>query len=295
MYYYYLIARPRSVGTQPDDYLSAEDYDSRTYIPEIDHKAWGRLGYGRRLRQKELEVYELIDANGPEILANPCGWAELDRFDELEGISDAVLFLNNVRQGWHSAYITRRPHKAFDDKYEELKKEVKEGMGEEIFLMTEHGEGKAFNKARESNRKNEDYINCLRDAMREYAARIITREYIEAQDKARENLREVTYHIDDAAYMKELYKNQGEKDVDKTIDDLVTPFRCTYQLIGRKDKPDSDYYVLRDEAGKWMNRNDLNGYQRGVILNDCERHFEGKCKKPFGVVRIKENRGNGDQ
>ena len=42
-----------------------------------------------------------------------------------------------------------------------------------------------------------------------------------------------------------------------------------------------------------MSMNDLNGYERGVVLNDCERHFNGvPCEdgtnRPCGVVRITE-------
>ena len=97
-------------------------------------------------------------------------------------------------------------------------------------------------------------------------------------------MRKVTYTIDDLEYFRELYKG-----VENIFED-GTSFRCEYTLIG------NDYeerYLLLDPDGKKININDLNGYQKGVVLADCSRHFQGKPlesggKMPTGCVKIEE-------
>lgn len=61
MYKYYLLMRPRSIGTNPRDVTGWVDYDDRRYIPEIGRYAWGELYYKRRLTDKEVVEYELFD------------------------------------------------------------------------------------------------------------------------------------------------------------------------------------------------------------------------------------------
>lgn len=63
MYTYYIIERPISIGTQPSGFDHFDDYDKRTYIPEIGRKAWGKLYYTRELTEKEIKDYELVKGN----------------------------------------------------------------------------------------------------------------------------------------------------------------------------------------------------------------------------------------
>ena len=52
------------------------------------------------------------------------------------------------------------------------------------------------------------------------------------------------------------------------------PFKCIYVLYGEK-KECPDRYELTDLNGNKININDLNGYQKGVVLNDCWAYFTG--------------------
>lgn len=99
-------------------------------------------------------------------------------------------------------------------------------------------------------------------------------------------MRKVTYIIDDLEYFRELYK---EADNLEEILSGVTPFRCEYTLIG--EEHEERYLLLVD--GKKISINELNGYQKGVILVDCQRHFQGKSlesgkEMPTGCIKIEE-------
>lgn len=61
MYKYYLLTRPRSIGTNPKDATAWIDYDERRYVEEIGKYAWGELYYKRQLTDKEIAEYELFD------------------------------------------------------------------------------------------------------------------------------------------------------------------------------------------------------------------------------------------
>ena len=54
-----------------------------------------------------------------------------------------------------------------------------------------------------------------------------------------------------------------------------------------------DRYELTDHDGNKIDIDDLNGYEKGVILNDCHTYFTGGkfhsgVDNPFGVVEITE-------
>ena len=61
MYKYYLLMRPRSIGTNPKDATGWIDYDERRFIPEIGKYAWGELYFRRQLTEEEVAEYELFD------------------------------------------------------------------------------------------------------------------------------------------------------------------------------------------------------------------------------------------
>jgi len=61
MYKYYLLMRPRSIGTNPKDVKGWVDYDERRFIPEIGRHAWGELYYDRQLTDIEVREFELFD------------------------------------------------------------------------------------------------------------------------------------------------------------------------------------------------------------------------------------------
>lgn len=100
-------------------------------------------------------------------------------------------------------------------------------------------------------------------------------------------MRKVTYIIDDLEYFRELYK--GVDNLEEILK-AITPFRCEYTLIG--DEYERKYLLL-DAEGNKLNINDLNGYQKGVVLADCQRHFQRKPLEsatgmPTGCVKIVE-------
>lgn len=104
-------------------------------------------------------------------------------------------------------------------------------------------------------------------------------------------MRKVTFIIDDLESMRELYRNElTAKQFDEIMKDQK-PFKATFSITGDK-YPDT--YELTDTDGNKLTINDLNGYQRGCIINDCYAYFEGKggycfqTVKPFGVINIKE-------
>lgn len=102
-------------------------------------------------------------------------------------------------------------------------------------------------------------------------------------------MRKVTFVIDDIEYFRNLYKDQlTEKQFNEIKNDLKS-FKAVYTLIGNQNP---DRYILTTPEGDKLNINDLNGYQRGCVLNDCHAYYNGKRdfegNGPCGVVEIKE-------
>ncbi len=108
-------------------------------------------------------------------------------------------------------------------------------------------------------------------------------------------MRKVTFYIDDDQYFRSQFKKENPNLTDAEIEKIMentTPFRVIYSIIG--DGKTADRYELTDYNGNKINFNDLNGYQRGVVLNDCMAHFVGgkyhdNADHPCGVVRIVES------
>jgi len=104
-------------------------------------------------------------------------------------------------------------------------------------------------------------------------------------------LDKVTYKIDDLAYFRALLSNEPEltqEDIDAILD-AAEPFKAVYVLYGKMGHI-AQYAFLYDETGEKLRRELLNGYQKGVVLCDCNRHFEGAPMEggdaPTGVVDI---------
>lgn len=103
-------------------------------------------------------------------------------------------------------------------------------------------------------------------------------------------MRKVTYEINDAKYFMDCFHDKLTKEDFDVF--FSKPFIATYILYGENGQFPS-YYKLLDAKGEKMSVNGLNGYERGVVLNDCERHFNGvPCEngsdRPCGVVQIIE-------
>lgn len=104
-----------------------------------------------------------------------------------------------------------------------------------------------------------------------------------------ENNRKVAFIINDLEYFRKFY-NLTDEQFNSMLADQK-PFKAVYTLIGN-DKT-VDKYILTDMDGNKLYMDDLNGYERGVVLNDCYAYFTGGnyCDEgtdPCGVVEIKE-------
>lgn len=108
-------------------------------------------------------------------------------------------------------------------------------------------------------------------------------------------MRKVTFIINDYEYFKKQMLEQAE--TEEQVNDILRIifkdnhiFNAVYSLIGNNTP---NRYELTTAEGEKLNINDLNGYEKGVVLNQCwdyfmgERNFDG-CTMPCGVIEIKE-------
>lgn len=108
------------------------------------------------------------------------------------------------------------------------------------------------------------------------------------------SMRKVTFKIDDQEYFKrELEKENCSREQVQNILKGLGTFKAIYTLYGNGN--DVDKYTLTDHDGNKININDLNGYEKGVVLNDCHAYFTGSkyydnADKPYGIVRITEEK-----
>ena len=105
-------------------------------------------------------------------------------------------------------------------------------------------------------------------------------------------MRKVTFVIDDKQYFRSYFKRQNPQLTENQIDDLLSDilsFKAVLTLYG--EGKSLDRYELTDENGFQISMNDLNGYQKGVVINDCYAYFEGRkyfdnADFPHGVIEI---------
>ena len=105
-------------------------------------------------------------------------------------------------------------------------------------------------------------------------------------------MRKVTFKIDDQEYFKrELEKENCTEEQKEDILKCLGTFKAIYTLYGNGKSVDR--YTLTDYNGNKININDLNGYEKGVVLNECYTYFVGgkyhsNADHPCGVVDIVE-------
>lgn len=102
-------------------------------------------------------------------------------------------------------------------------------------------------------------------------------------------IRKVKYYIDDLKWFQWFYGFTKTKM--NEIFEGQESFKVIYTLIG--DSKTVDRYELTDYEGNKVLLSSLNGYKKGVVLNDCYAHFTGgkyqfKTEKPIGVIKIEE-------
>ena len=70
MYRYYSTERPVSLGTYPkimqNRPVNIENFEIKTYVPEIKREAYGYLEYECELTDKQVSAYELCPAIAEE-------------------------------------------------------------------------------------------------------------------------------------------------------------------------------------------------------------------------------------
>lgn len=101
-------------------------------------------------------------------------------------------------------------------------------------------------------------------------------------------MRKVTFIIDDKQYFRNDLKCQNpqltENQIDYIVSDIIS-FKAVLTLYG--EGKSINRYELTDENENQMKINDLNGYQKGVIINECYAYFEGNnSEQPCGVIKI---------
>lgn len=99
-------------------------------------------------------------------------------------------------------------------------------------------------------------------------------------------MRKVTYYIDDLEFFK-ADMNLSAENFKEMFGDKES-FKAIYTLSGHDNIPEE--YTLTDYSGRKIPLDSLNGYQKGVVLNDCMAHFTGgkydsNASKPCGVVK----------
>lgn len=102
-------------------------------------------------------------------------------------------------------------------------------------------------------------------------------------------MRKVIFTIDDLAWMQKHYSLTDEQMKDIFKD--KKSFKVVYTLYG--EGKNIDRYDLTDYDEIKINLDELNGYEKGVVLNDCCAYFtDGKyhsdTKEPCGVVDIQD-------
>ena len=80
-------------------------------------------------------------------------------------------------------------------------------------------------------------------------------------------MRKVIFKIDDQEYFRRQLekKNCTEEQIKNILKDIGN-FKAIYTLYG--DGKNVDRYTLTNHDGNKININDLNGYEKGVVLND---------------------------
>lgn len=106
-------------------------------------------------------------------------------------------------------------------------------------------------------------------------------------------MRKVTFYIDDLLFCKEFY-NLTDKQMSEMFGDSER-FKATLELYGDNKYPNQ--YKLTDYTGGKININNLNGYQKGILIGDCyayyeKRKYSNNMSKPFGVIKIIEEEVN---
>ena len=84
----------------------------------------------------------------------------------------------------------------------------------------------------------------------------------------------IKFVIDDLEYFRREFLRQNPELTSEQVADILcnlNDFKAIYTLY--QDENGRQRYELTDVGGNNINLSDLNGYQKGVIINDCWRYF----------------------
>lgn len=99
----------------------------------------------------------------------------------------------------------------------------------------------------------------------------------------------IRYRLDDKQYFTDLLKreNTTEQAVTEIIGDKEY-FTAIFTLYGyeRNGHISIDRYELTNNNGQKISINSLNGYEHGIIINECYRHFYGHKADLHGTFEI---------
>lgn len=99
----------------------------------------------------------------------------------------------------------------------------------------------------------------------------------------------ILYNLNDKQYFIDLLKreNATEQAITEIIGDKEY-FTAIYTLYGYEANGSIyiDRYELTDNNGQQISINSLNGYERGIIINECFKHFYGHKADLHGTFEI---------
>lgn len=104
-------------------------------------------------------------------------------------------------------------------------------------------------------------------------------------------MRKVTFIINETGYFREIYKQKLTREQAENIWSPEKSFNAVYIMYGNgtiEDRAD-----LTDYDGRKIDRENLNEFQKGIILAECNAYFENRLTKDAdypitGVVDITE-------
>lgn len=103
-------------------------------------------------------------------------------------------------------------------------------------------------------------------------------------------MRKVVFYINDREYFKNEFKRQKPditaEGLEKILED-IKPLELIFTVYGNGKSPDR--FELTDKDGNKVCMSSLNGYEKGVVINECYAYFEGRNDTPCGVVGIEES------
>lgn len=111
VYKYYTVKRPPDIGTVPKDFVDVKSYGERKQVLQDGTQAWGEVIYNRKLTDKEVSDYELLE-NVTEEKKN-------EALKDIQGLDKIYLMLVNTK------FQDQNLHSLMDKMSDLVNKEIK--------------------------------------------------------------------------------------------------------------------------------------------------------------------------